>query len=129
MKSVGWLLYSSSPNPFAQDSRKPRKPYIADSKVRDAVLKQAFHPNKVLGEKWDAIVIGSGMGGLTVASIMAKTGKKVLVLEQHDQSGGCCHTFVDKGIILKFLLAVLSMPNLTLKRIYSCNEMYLIHLL
>ena len=67
MKSVGWLLYSNSPNPFAQDSRKPRKPYIADSKVRDAVLKQAFHPNKVLGEKWDAIIIGSGMGGLTVA--------------------------------------------------------------
>ena len=28
---------------------------------------------------------------------MAKTGKKVLVLEQHDQAGGCCHTFIDKG--------------------------------
>jgi UDP-galactopyranose mutase len=24
-------------------------------------------------------------------------GKKVLVLEQHDQAGGCCHTFIDKG--------------------------------
>ena len=97
MKTVGWLLWSNSPNPFAQDSRKPRKPYIADPKIRDAVLKQAFHPNKVLGEKWDAIVIGSGMGGLTTASIMAKTGKKVLVLEQHDQAGGCCHTYIDKG--------------------------------
>ena len=28
---------------------------------------------------------------------MAKAGKKVLVLEQHDQAGGCCHSFVDKG--------------------------------
>ena len=28
---------------------------------------------------------------------MSKTGKKVLILEQHDQAGGCCHTFTDKG--------------------------------
>ena len=28
---------------------------------------------------------------------MAKSGKKVLVLEQHDQAGGCCHTFIEKG--------------------------------
>jgi len=33
----------------------------------------------------DAIVIGSGIGGLATAAIMAKSGKKVLVLEQHDQ--------------------------------------------
>ena len=28
---------------------------------------------------------------------MSKVGKKVLILEQHDQAGGCCHTFIDKG--------------------------------
>ena len=28
---------------------------------------------------------------------MSKVGKKVLMLEQHDQAGGCCHTFIDKG--------------------------------
>lgn len=33
----------------------------------------------------DAIVIGSGMGGLSTAAILSKAGKKVLVLEQHDQ--------------------------------------------
>ena len=98
IKSVGWLFYSTAPNPFSSDSRKPRKPYISDSKLRDAILKQSFHPNKVLDEKWDAIVIGSGIGGLTAASILAKTGKKVLVLEQHDQAGGCCHTYIDKGM-------------------------------
>ena len=32
-----------------------------------------------------------------MASLLAKAGKKVLVLEQHDQAGGCCHTFIDKG--------------------------------
>lgn len=45
----------------------------------------------------DAIVVGSGIGGLTSAAVLAKAGKKVLVLEQHDQAGGCCHTFIDKG--------------------------------
>ena len=97
VKTAGWLVYSNAPNPFASDSRTPRKPYISDTKLRDAVLKQGFHPNKVMNEKWDAIIIGSGIGGMTTASILAKTGKKVLVLEQHDQSGGCCHTYVDKG--------------------------------
>ena len=29
--------------------------------------------------------------------MLAKAGKKVLVLEQHDQAGGCCHTFIEKG--------------------------------
>ena len=43
------------------------------------------------------IVIGSGLGGLSCAAILAKAGKKVLVLEQHDQAGGCCHTFIEKG--------------------------------
>ena len=42
-------------------------------------------------------MIGSGIGGMTTAVLMSKVGKKVLILEQHDQAGGCCHTFIDKG--------------------------------
>lgn len=52
---------------------------------------------KRIPEKIDAIIVGSGIAGLTAAALLAKTGKKVLVLEQHDQAGGCCHTFVEKG--------------------------------
>ena len=43
-----------------------------------------------------AVVVGSDLSCLTTAAILAKTGRKVLVLEQHDQAGGCCHTFIDK---------------------------------
>ncbi|MEM6991574.1 MAG: NAD(P)-binding protein, partial [Myxococcota bacterium] len=45
---------------------------------------------------WDYIVIGSGMGGMTAAAILAKLGKRVLVLEQHYVPGGFTHTFKRK---------------------------------
>ncbi|CAF4778516.1 unnamed protein product, partial [Rotaria sp. Silwood2] len=48
-------------------------------------------------ENVDMIVIGSGIAGLTVASIMAQECKKVLLLEQHDVIGGSTHTFKEKG--------------------------------
>lgn len=51
--------------------------------------------NKALDNRnYDAIVIGSGMGGLTTASILAQLGKKrVLVLERHFKLGGFTHSF------------------------------------
>lgn len=55
-----------------------------------------FSPDKV-PQDLDVIVVGSGIGGLTAAATLAKAGKKVLVLEQHDQAGGCCHTYIEKG--------------------------------
>lgn len=45
---------------------------------------------------WDYIVVGSGMGGMTTAALLAKLGKRVLVLEQHYVPGGFTHTFKRK---------------------------------
>ncbi|MCB9676434.1 MAG: NAD(P)/FAD-dependent oxidoreductase [Alphaproteobacteria bacterium] len=42
---------------------------------------------------YDAIVIGSGAGGMTAAVAMARAGQRVLVLEQHYLPGGWCHSF------------------------------------
>ncbi|MCP4440921.1 MAG: NAD(P)/FAD-dependent oxidoreductase [Aureispira sp.] len=48
-------------------------------------------------QQYDAIVIGSGIGGLTTASILAKLkNKKVLVLEKHWTIGGLTHEFERK---------------------------------
>jgi phytoene dehydrogenase-like protein len=42
---------------------------------------------------YDDIIVGSGMGGLTVGALLARTGRRVLVLEAHDTPGGYAHTF------------------------------------
>ena len=41
---------------------------------------------------WDAIVIGAGHNGLTAAGYLAKSGKRVLVLERRDVVGGAVLT-------------------------------------
>ncbi len=48
---------------------------------------------EIASEKYDAIIIGSGMSGLTCGALLAQEGKKVLLLEKHFKVGGWTHTF------------------------------------
>lgn len=41
----------------------------------------------------DVIIIGSGIGGLSCACLLARYGLKPLVLESHSIPGGCAHSF------------------------------------
>ena len=51
-----------------------------------------------LAEEWDAIVIGSGISGLTAAALLSvHGGKRVLVLERHYVAGGFTHSFHRPG--------------------------------
>jgi prolycopene isomerase len=50
-------------------------------------------------ERYDAVVIGAGIGGLVVGILLAKAGLKVLIAEQHYVAGGYCSTFRRKGYV------------------------------
>ncbi|KAJ4717527.1 Prolycopene isomerase chloroplastic [Melia azedarach] len=45
----------------------------------------------------DVVVIGSGIGGLCCAGLLARYGQDILVLESHDLPGGAAHSFEIKG--------------------------------
>ena len=48
-------------------------------------------------DDWDAVVVGSGIGGLSCAAILATAGKRVLVCEAHDRPGGVAHDYEVSG--------------------------------
>jgi all-trans-retinol 13,14-reductase len=51
------------------------------------------HPRGAHLSDHDAIVIGSGAGGLAAAVALARQGQRVMVFEQHYLPGGWCHSF------------------------------------
>jgi all-trans-retinol 13,14-reductase len=47
--------------------------------------------------RYDVVIIGSGFGGLVCAHLLAKAGKRVLVLERQLQAGGCIQSYQRRG--------------------------------
>ena len=54
---------------------------------------------KGANERYNVVVIGSGLGGLTSANRLARSGHTVLLLEHHHQLGGLATWFKRKGHI------------------------------
>ena len=46
---------------------------------------------------YDAIIIGSGIGGMTCGALLAKNGLKTLIIEQHSRPGGYVTSYKRKG--------------------------------
>ena len=55
-------------------------------------------------ESYDVVVIGGALAGLASALTLAKKGKKVLVLEQHNLPGGVATSFVRGGVEIEATL-------------------------
>jgi prolycopene isomerase len=47
--------------------------------------------------KYDVIIVGAGMGGLSAGDFLAREGKRVLILEKHDKAGGYLTSFTSRG--------------------------------
>ncbi len=73
-------------------------------------------------DHYDAIVIGSGIGGMTTAALMSKAGKKVLVLEQHYTAGGYTHSYSRNGYewdVGVHYIGEVGDPNSSLRKIFD----------
>ena len=51
-------------------------------------------------KKYDVIIIGGGLGGLTSGVMLSKEGLSVCVLEKHSVIGGCLQSFIRNGYTL-----------------------------
>jgi all-trans-retinol 13,14-reductase len=58
---------------------------------------QSYKQKHQLADQYDVILVGSGLGSLSTAAILAKEGKKCLVLERHYTAGGYTHIFKRRG--------------------------------
>lgn len=58
---------------------------------------KAYRKSVGISGEFDAIIIGSGMGGLSAASILAQQNKRILLLEQHNVIGGATQAYSRNG--------------------------------
>jgi len=54
-------------------------------------------PTSPSGDHFDYAIIGMGIGGLTLGALLAHSGHKVIIFDQHYVPGGYGHTFHQKG--------------------------------
>lgn len=81
---------------------KSRKTYLARNSNGQqqpaSVSLEVEEKRKGIGKaEADVVVIGSGIGGLCCAGLLARYQQDVLVLESHDLPGGAAHSFDIKG--------------------------------
>ena len=108
----------------------------------DAPQTQVLRNEEPTHDEYDVVVIGSGMGGLTCASLLAYANKHVLVLEKHEVPGGCLQTversdgdlswswnyglqylaLFSKPIKESFLLTMLTEPPVKLASLYQNDD-------
>lgn len=62
-------------------------------------------------DRYDVIVIGSGLGGLTAAALLARAGRKTLLIERNYGFGGAASTYKAGDLVVEASLHETSNPN------------------
>lgn len=71
---------------------------------------------------YDVIVVGSGIGGLACAALLAKLGRSVCVLEQHYTAGGFTHAYERNGYewdVGVHYIGEMNKPQAPLRRLFD----------
>jgi len=102
----------ASTHPWSRTGRSPRL-------AGELLLACGMIPTP--GKDYDAIVIGSGSGGLTAALALARAGKRVALFEQHAHLGGYTQSFTLGGFTFSPGVHYIGglEPGGTLRRIYE----------
>lgn len=61
--------------------------------------------------RYDAVIIGAGLGGLTTAAILARAGRKVLVIERSNSVGGAASSYKVGDLFVEGSLHETSNPH------------------
>jgi phytoene dehydrogenase-like protein len=80
-----------------------------------------------MSKRWDAIVLGAGIGGLSAAARLAKAGLQVLVLEKSTHPGGTAYTYARRGFTFPMGPLGFSTPSLvrdTLTALGQGDDLY-----
>ena len=56
--------------------------------------------NSIIKDRYEAVVVGAGIGGITTAALLARRGVDVLCIEQHYMPGGCCGSIRRRGVTM-----------------------------
>ncbi len=51
----------------------------------------------IMSDRWDVVIVGAGVGGLTAASILVRSGLRVLILERNPHPGGTAYVYQREG--------------------------------
>jgi phytoene dehydrogenase-like protein len=82
----------------------------------------------IMSNKWDVIIVGAGVGGLTAASMLVKAGLHVLILERNSHPGGTAYVYHRKGFFFPMGPLGFSTPRLVREtlRILDGNDLKLL---
>src|SRR5512134_4204818 len=69
---------------------------MAELKPSTLRIGRRYRASRLAGP-YDALVVGSGIGGLTTAALLSELGWRVAVLEQHYTAGGATHSYARAG--------------------------------
>ncbi|HMH95470.1 MAG TPA: FAD-dependent oxidoreductase, partial [Bradyrhizobium sp.] len=61
--------------------------------------------------RYDVVVIGAGLGGLTAGAILARAGRKVLVIERSNSVGGAASSYKSGDLFVEGSLHLTSDPH------------------